>query len=137
MIEEMKSLIKEYGEWLDDKTVFREIPGGYAEITTPFLDRHNDYIQIYVQKEGDNYVLTDGGNTIQDLELSGFPLDSEKRQNLLKMTLAGLGVEKKDPDELVVRATWNNFPLRKDNLIQAIIVVNGLCYLANLMTYKK
>jgi Domain of unknown function DUF1828 len=130
MIEEIKSLVKKYGEWLEDKTVLREIPGGYVEITTPFLDRHNDYIQIYVKKESGNYLLTDGGYTIQDLELSGLPLDSQKRQNLLKMTLAGFGVEKKDQDELVVRATWNDFPLRKNNLIQAIFAVNDLFYLA-------
>ena len=94
------------------------------------MDRHNDYIQIYVKKEGDDYLLTDGGDTIQDLDLSGFPLDSEKRQNLLKMTLAGFGVEKKDQDELVVRATCNNFPLCKNKLIQAIMAVNDLFYLA-------
>jgi len=34
------------------------------EITTPFLDNHNDHIQIYIKKSDSRLILTDNGQTI-------------------------------------------------------------------------
>lgn len=50
-IEEVKDLTNQYIQWLKGKTTFREIGQKWIEITTPYLDRHNDYIQIFVQKK--------------------------------------------------------------------------------------
>lgn len=128
MIEEVAALIDRYRVWLKDKTMLRQVKD-YVEITTPFLDRHNDYIQIYAKKENGNYLLTDDGYTVQDLELSGCALDSPKRQELLKITLAGFGVNN-DNGALTIKTSSDTFPLRKHNLIQAILAVNDLFYLA-------
>jgi len=128
MIEEIRSLVENYRSWLRDKTALREV-NNYVEITTPFLDRHNDFIQIYAQKRDRDFLLTDGGNTIDDLESSGCGLDTPKRQDLLRSTLAGFGVSL-EQGALVVHALPENFPLRKHNLIQAILAVNDLFYLA-------
>ncbi len=128
MIEEISVLVERYRAWLKDKTALRQV-GDYVEITTPFLDRHNDYIQIYAKKDNGGFLLTDDGYTIQDLELSGCALDSPKRQNLLKVTLAGFGVQYMD-GALAVKATADSFALRKHNLLQAILAVNDLFYLA-------
>jgi hypothetical protein len=128
MLEEIKTLHSQYLIWLKDKTVFREIKD-HVEITTPFLDRHNDYLQIYIKPENGGYVLTDDGYTIQDLEISGCDLDSPKRQTVLKMTLAGFGIENLH-NSLTARATSSNFALKKHNLIQAILAVNDLFHLA-------
>ena len=49
MIQEIDRLLNDYIAWLKDKTVLRQIDN-WVEITTPYLDRHNDYIQIYAQK---------------------------------------------------------------------------------------
>lgn len=128
MIKEIEKLNQQYLQWLKDKTILRQVKD-YVEITTPFLDRHNDYLQIYVKRENNDYVLTDDGYTIQDLEISGCSLDSPKRQNLLKMTLAGFGIQNVN-NALCVKATSNDFALRKHNLIQAILAVSDLFYLA-------
>jgi hypothetical protein len=128
MIEEIATLVDRYRSWLKDKTVLREL-NGHVEITTPFLDRHNDFIQIYARRENGGFLLTDDGYTIDDLKMSGCMLDTRKRQDLLKVTLAGFGV-KQEEGALVVHATADNFPLRKHNLIQAILAVNDLFYLA-------
>jgi len=128
MIDEIAVLLDRYRAWLKDKTALRQVDN-YVEITTPFLDRHNDYIQIYAKKENGGYLLTDDGYTIQDLELSGCPLNSVKRQSLLNITLAGFGIHRHD-DALTVKATTDNFALRKHNLIQAVLAVNDLFYLA-------
>jgi uncharacterized protein (UPF0335 family) len=118
---EVQSLIDRYLNWVRDKTALRQM-GDVVEITTPSLDRHNDYIQIYVKKDGNNFILTDDSYTIIDLEQSGCSLDSPRRQQLLKLTLAGFGIQNTD-QELFVHATAENFPYKKHNLIQAICAV--------------
>jgi hypothetical protein len=130
MIEEIENLLNDYTRWLKDKTVLKQIGSDWVEITTPHLDRHNDCLQIYARKEGNGYVLTDDGYIINDLINSGCPLDTPKRQELLRTTLSGFGVQM-DHDQLLVRATPENFSLKKHNIIQAMLSVNDLFYLAS------
>jgi len=131
MVSEVRDLIDKYVAWLRDKTGIREI-GDYVEITTPYLDRHNDYLQIYLKKENGVFVLTDDGYIINDLEQSGCKIISPKREQLLKLTLNGLGV-KKEGSALTVSATVENFALKKHNLIQAMLAINDMFYLAEPM----
>jgi hypothetical protein len=126
---EIAELVGRYQAWLRDRTVLRQIRE-WTEITTPFLDRHNDCIQLYAKKDDGGYVLTDDGYTLNDLELSGCSLDSPKRREILHAALNGFGV-KLDGGALKVQATPDNFPLRKHNLVQAVIAVNDLFYLAS------
>ncbi len=128
MLSDIEGLLDRYNLWLKDSHNLREI-GGWVEITTPYLDRHNDQLQIFARRENGHFVLSDDGYIIRDLESSRCNLGTQKRQELLKMTLNGFGV-KKNEDELLVTATPENFPLRKHNLIQAMLAVNDLFYLA-------
>lgn len=128
MIEEIKTLLDQYIAWLKDKTALREV-NDWVEITTPYLDRHNDYLQIYAQRANGEYLLTDDGYVLEDLKLSDCNLDSVKRQALLKMTLNGFGV-RLEGGRLEVKASRDNFALRKHNLIQAMLAVDDLFYLA-------
>jgi len=128
-VQEIEQLLSEYRVWLKDKTAVRELNGAWVEITTPYLDRHNDALQIYARREGSGYVLTDDSYTVHDLEASGCNLNTEKRRDLLRMTLNGFGV-KLNAAALEVHATPENFPLRKHGLIQAMLAVNDLFYLA-------
>lgn len=128
MIEEVRNLMEQYVAWLKERTTLREI-NNYVEVTTPYLDRHNDALQFYVKAEDGGYLLTDDSYTIEDLRRSGCNLDTSKRQDLLKMTLNGFGVQL-DNDALVVRASQDNFNLKKHNLVQAMLAVNDLFYLS-------
>jgi UDP-N-acetylmuramoylalanine-D-glutamate ligase len=130
IIEEVEKLLNDYTRWLKDKTILKQVGKDWVEITTPHLDRHNDCLQIYARKEGNGFVLTDDGYIITDLVNSGCPLESPKRQELLKTTLAGFGVQI-DRDQLVVHATPDNFSLKKHNIIQAMLAVNDLFFLAS------
>ena len=40
-------LVDNYYSWLRERTQLKDLDRA-VEITTPFLDRHNDYIQIYL-----------------------------------------------------------------------------------------
>src|SRR6266700_930688 len=110
MTEEIERLLNDYRIWLKDKTTLREVNGSWVEITTPYLDRHNDSLQIYARRENGGFVLTDDSYTIHDLEASGCNLSTEKRKDLLKMTLNGFGVTL-NKEALEVHANPETFPL--------------------------
>jgi hypothetical protein len=131
MINEVQALLDQYWTWLRDKTTLRRVDD-WVEITTPYLDRHNDRLQIYARRRDGGFVLTDDGYVLQDLEQAGCKIDSAKRQALLKMTLNGFGVQVND-QALEVHASPDNFALRKHNLVQAMLAVNDLFYLASPM----
>ena len=124
MIDEIQRLLDDYLAWLKDKTTLRQLDD-WVEITTPYLDRHNDCIQIYAKRENSGFLLTDDGYTIDDLEQSGCKLNSPKRQELLRMTLNGFGVHLHQ-NALQTHASPVNFPLRKHNLVQAMLAVNDM-----------
>ena len=132
MLDEISGLLDEYQNWLRSKTKLRQIQD-WVEITTPYLDRHNDYLQIYIIRSddgGEGFVLSDDGYILDDLEMSGCKIDSPKRRELLAMTLNGFGVHLNN-DAIEVRASAYNFALRKHNLVQAMLAVNDLFYLAS------
>ena len=128
MIKEMQSLREEYLTWLRENTLLREVDE-WVEITTPFLDRHNDCLQIYAKPSEGGYLLTDGGYTIDDLEFCGLKLTTDSRKQLLTVTLNGFGISRVG-NTLQVKATAEDFPLKKQNLIQAMLAVNDLYYTA-------
>ena len=132
IIAEIEKLLNDYRAWLKDRTKLREVNGSWVEVTTPYLDRHNDALQIYVRQSAGGYLLSDDSYTIHDLEASGCSLDTQKRQNLLKTTLSGFGV-KLNSHAIEVHATSESFPLRKHNLVQAMLAVNDLFYLAKII----
>ena len=80
MIQDVQKLLDAYLAWLKDKTQLRQVDD-WVEITTPYLDRNNDYLQIYARKEQGSYLLTDDGLTIGDLEQTGCKLNSPKRND--------------------------------------------------------
>jgi len=131
LLDEIRELLNQYAFWLKDKTTIREIDE-WIEITTPYLDRHNDYLQIYARRQNGNFLLTDDGHVTRDLEASGCNMNTPKRQELLKTTLNGFGV-RENSGSIEVTASGENFSLRKHNLVQALLAVNDLFYLAEPM----
>ncbi|MDE0609042.1 MAG: DUF1829 domain-containing protein [Anaerolineaceae bacterium] len=129
MIEKIQSLTDEYYEWLKENTNLRLVED-WVEITTPYLDRHNDCIQIYAKRTDAGFELTDDGYTLYDLETSGCKIDTPKRRALLNMTLNGFGVVVEN-DAILVRASVEEFAFRKHNLLQAMLAINDLFYLAS------
>lgn len=128
MIKDCQDLVNAYIEWLRERIKVEDIKG-VCEITTPFLNRHNDHLQIYVKKSDGGLILTDDGYTISDLRLSGCEFTTEKRRQMLHSILNGFGVRLIE-DELIVEARPDNFPQKKHNLIQAILSMNDLFVMA-------
>jgi len=128
-IDYFKQLNDQYFEWLRSNTTLHSIDERWVEITTPFLDRHNDHLQIYASRNGNNITLSDDGYTISDLQMSGCDVTSPRRTAILKEILAGYNVQVVD-DRLEVTGSAGNFPRHKHNLLQAMLAVDDMFYLA-------
>ncbi len=124
MSAECEQLVESYLSWLRDRITVTDLDG-VCEITTPFLDRHNDRMQIYVVRSNGALRITDDACILGDLESSGFTLSTPKRQDMLREILNGFGVETKD-GELFVEASIDNFPYKKHSLVQAMLAVNDM-----------
>src|SRR5437879_8321314 len=108
---ECARLIADYLRWLKEGLRVSELETS-CKVATPFLDRHNDEIEIYVERRNGGLLLTDDGYTLRDLEASGTALKTEKRRAHLQAILNGFGVHL-EGDELQAQATAQDFPQKK------------------------
>ena len=125
--EEVKGLVDNYYSWLGDTTHLYAIDPNYVRIVTPFLDRHNDYYEIFVSKNGDRYELTDDSYVMSDLKISGCDIESGNVKTYLDTITRSHGVIL-DGDELKVTADAEDFPSRKLDLIQAMQEIGDIYY---------
>jgi len=128
MIREMQSLLDDYWKWLKDQTSLRAVDD-WIEITTPYLDRHNDCIQIYARGSEHGYRLTDDGYVLEDLEQSGCTIDHPRYRTLVDTAINGFGVRVSE-GALEVEAARATFGVRKHNLLQAMMAVEDISYIA-------
>lgn len=120
---DIQKLIDEYSTWLKSEITFEKV-GEYYEITTPYLDNANDYLQIYVRQIGDEIFFTDDSATIQHLKMSGFSFNSTRNAHLQRI-LNQFGVTRKD-DELICKAPVMSFARRKHLFIQAMLRIDDM-----------
>lgn len=123
--------MNDYYTFLKEKTlVTTSNSSDWVEISTPFIGLFNDTVDIYAKKEGNKIILSDDGNTLRDLELSGLEISrSPKRKEILDRILINYGVRISN-DELTTEATERDFPQKKLNLISAISETADMYYLA-------
>jgi hypothetical protein len=126
---ECEQLIGGYLRWLKEGLRVSELEKS-CQIATPFLDRHNDEIAIYVERSNGGILLTDDGYTIADLESTGMTFSTPHRRGHLQTILNGFGVRQID-GELQVVATERDFPQKKHSLVQAILAVNDMFVMAD------
>lgn len=123
---------KLYIDWLQQNIDQYKISDTTFRLTLPFLDRNNDCIELYIiDNKNETYTLTDDGTTIADLQLGGFDFStSEKRKCILNSIIAAHGITKTEEDELVVKCTVNDLPLKKHMLAQCMVKVSDMFYLS-------
>lgn len=126
-----EKIVSDYLKWIKDNTIVKSISEGkVCGIITPFLDRNNDHLEIYITKSDSGYILTDDGFTLADLKMSGVNLNSPKREKIFETILKGFGVKFGERDDLYVEANSSNLPQKKHYLLQAILAVNDMYTLA-------
>ena len=127
----IEQLVDKYYDFLKERTAISRIQGSeWVEISTPFTDVYNDTIDIYARREHNDIILSDDGQTLRNLELSGVEISrSQKRRHLLDSILLNHGVNIVN-EEFTAKTTESNFPQTKHNLLAAIAETNDLYVLA-------
>lgn len=121
-----KKIIENYVNWLKDNLKFKDIAENLVKIQTPFVDNHNDYIVIYIKKKDEEYILTDDGRTLFDLQSSGVSLTQNRIKQLNEFVNAqGVFYDEKT-ENIFIKTSWEYLPQKKNDLIQAIINVGDM-----------
>ena len=122
-------LKEKYINWLEEEITVSKI-GEYIEITSPFLDRYNDYIQVYAKKQSDSEILlTDDAYVINNLRMSGIDINSSKRKQILNSFLNKYMVRMED-DALIIKAGNEDFPQKILFLMQAMLNIDDMFMLS-------
>ena len=99
--------------------------GEYYEITTPYLDNANDYIQLYVKQVGNEIFFSDDSAILQKLKMQGFKMTTARKEYLQSILLQ-YGVSL-DGDELVAHVPVSGFAQKKHLFIQAMLRIEDMC----------
>lgn len=67
---DVERLVNGYFEWLKAGTAIDAIDD-MAVVTTPYIDRHNDFLQVVIQRTPNGFALSDDGYILADLAASG------------------------------------------------------------------
>lgn len=129
----LKHMADDYLAWLREQIRVEEITGpssGWAAITTPYLDRHNDFIEIYVKESNGGYILSDDGNTMEDLEQSGCLINTDKRRAFFHQALTSYGIVEND-HVLTATSSKEQLPFKKHMFIQGILTIGDMFMMAS------
>ena len=128
----MKHLIDSYVDWIRESTTHRNVGHGWHEIVTPFLNHKNDMIELYVRQDGnEKIIISDGGNTVNELKLSGLDIDkSKKRLDEFNTILRSFGLHRNEKKEISIVTDPKRFPEVKHRLIQAILSIDDMFMLS-------
>lgn len=119
-------LVDSYLSWLRGTVSADSLNEAVTELTTPFLDRHNDHLQVYAERtEQGLFLLTDDGYILAELKSSGLERRGRRREEALDSLLSGYGVTIHD-SELQTVASVANLGQRLHNLIQAMLHVDDM-----------
>lgn len=124
---DVKSYLDGYLKWLKDMSFEKVVAPNITRLSVPFLNSHDDYTEIYIKKEGDQFYLSDNGETLSTLNMDG--IDVSKRMKILKGIIINYGVSLKQ-EELFICANQNNLFLKKHLLFQCIGKVNDMFLLS-------
>ena len=116
--------IENYLAWIRSNSSQKRM-GDFEEITTPFVDAHNDQIQFYISRAQNGFILTDDGYTLNDLAMCGCDVSSKKRKELISRIAESLGVAVKG-DEIVAEATESDIACKQHMMIQAMLKISDM-----------
>jgi len=119
--------IHEYYNFLKEKTIIlKNTQTEWFIISTPFVGLFNDTIDIYCKESNGIITLSDDGNTLHNLDISGVSITrSPKRKEIFEKIILNYGIQCND-GELIVTSSLKAFPQKKHNLISAILEISDM-----------
>ncbi|WP_407523796.1 DUF1828 domain-containing protein [Lacibacter sp. MH-610] len=127
----IQPLLTQYHEFIKSRTVVQENTGTeWIAISTPYLDMHNDAVELFAKNSNGKIELSDDGQTLRNLSLYGVEFNRiGKRNDLLESILLTYGIHLSGED-LAVEANEKDFAQKKLNLLNAISEINDLYVLS-------
>jgi len=123
---DIQKMIDDYASWLKSEITISQY-GEYFELTSPYLDRFNDYLQIYVkQDESGKITMTDDGYIIGSLLSSGISFrNGSQRKIMLDRIIRNFSL-KLDGNAITTIATMDSFPQKKHLMMQAMLSIDDM-----------
>jgi hypothetical protein len=120
-----------YYRWLQSEEVFSDIENNLVAISTPFVDAEFDNINLYAQAADGFITVTDLGYTLYNLEVNGVAVEprSRTRYKIFTDIINAFGVSE-NSGRLEIKTTLERFPIAKNRLLQALMRINDLEFLA-------
>ena len=126
----LDNAINEYVTFLKSHLKKSDLQNGWFSITTPFLNMFNDCIEIYCRKDDDIITLSDGKETLRNLELFGVNISRSKiKKSILSSILLNYGITLQD-GELIAKTSMKGFGQTKHNLICCITEISDMYMLS-------
>lgn len=126
------NLIDRWVNWLKWQSKSRQVDDGWTELSIPLLDRHNDFLQVYVRQDPATrlYQITDDGATIRDIERVGVDLKflgGDARRAALEI-VHGFGLDSAIVDSGVICAdtTDDRFPQVLNIVLLAMLAIDAM-----------
>lgn len=130
MTTDAEMIVNSYLSWIRNEVTANVLNNEVTELTTPFMDRHNDHLQVYAERQTpDLILLTDDGYILSELKSSGVETHGSRREAIIRDLLVGHGVRLQGR-ELQTDATTANLGQRIHNLVQAMLSVDDMFILA-------
>lgn len=125
----IQGYINGYLSFLKDHSREIAISENISKITLPFLDSLNDCTEIYIVKQNNEFIVTDNGETLSNLNFNGIALRGMARQNIFNRIINSYGVQI-ESNSLFIKANSANLYLKKHLLLQCISKVNDMYMLS-------
>lgn len=119
------NLKKVYLEWVK-KSDFIDLNDKWVEIKTPFTDFTGSFISIFAKKENDNYIITDYGGIINELDMHNIPITKGRKLYLDKFLVCQGCRINSDNHIYTSFKNIDDFPKYKHQLIQVLINTSDL-----------
>lgn len=121
-----------YINWLTNGFSQTAISNSTVRLTTPFLNRNNDHVEVYITNNGnDEYLVSDMGETLDELDMSGININSsERRQRIFQSILNSHELKLGNEKEILAVTNYENMPSHIHMLTQGMIKISDLFYLS-------
>lgn len=130
MTSDTELLVDSYLSWIKNDVQVSAMSETISELTTPFVDRHNDHLQIYAERRSDDlFLLTDDGYIWSELKSSGVETRGSKREEIIRSLLVGHGV-RLEGHELQTEASSGDLGRKIHTLVQAMLSLDDMFVLA-------
>lgn len=116
-----------YLKWLDMNTKFTNVQDGIIEISSPFIDPMNENIKLYVERKGNEYLISDDGFTIWSLESTGVHFrKGSTKYKILKSITSQHGIFISENNELFKVVDKNNLGNGIHYFLQSLLNISDM-----------